>query len=68
MSDNFGGGKASNKVTIGVHAGLSRKNPRWPDVSINPSKTAGLNPKGVNSDSTRGSVASTPKTIGPRSA
>jgi hypothetical protein len=68
MPDNFGGGKASNKVTIGVHAGLSRKNPKWPDASISPSKTAGINTKSVKSDQTRSGVAPTPKTLGPRTA
>jgi hypothetical protein len=68
MGDNFGSGKSSNKATIGVHAGLKSRAAKWPDASINPSKTAGISPKGVGSDSTRSSVAATPKTLGPRTA
>jgi hypothetical protein len=68
MGDNFGSGKSSNKTTIGVHAGLKTRGAKWPDASVNPSKTPGINVKGVNSDTTRSSVASTPKTIGPRTA
>ena len=68
MGDNFGSGKSSNKTTIGVHAGLKDRAAKWPDASISPSRTAGINAKGVNNDTTRSGVAPTPKTIGPRSA
>lgn len=68
MSDGFGSGKSSNKTTIGVHAGLKSHSPKWPDKSINPSMTKGLAGGSTSRDATRSSVASTPKTLGPRSA
>lgn len=55
MSGNTGG----KDMTTDLHAGLKTMSPKAPSET----------PKGpsVNADSTRGSVAPTPKTLGPRS-
>lgn len=63
MPDRLGSGKSNNSTTTSLHAGLTNKSPKWPD------KSAGMKGgKSVNDDSTRTSVAPTPKTLGPRSA
>jgi len=63
MADKLGSGKSSNSVTTDLHAGLSNKAAKWPDAS------AGMKGgKSVDDDTTRSSVAATPKTLGPRSA
>jgi len=63
MSDNFGSGKSNNSATTDLHKGLSNKSPKFPDKSM------GMKGGGsVNDESTRSSVAGTPKTLGPRVA
>lgn len=63
MADNFGSGKASNKTTTDLHAGLTNRAAKFPD------KSCGM--KGgssVNADTTRSSTASTPKSLTGRTA
>jgi hypothetical protein len=63
-TDGFGSGKSNNKPPItSVHDGLKNHSPKFVDKSF---KLYGGG--SVNSDTTRGSTAPTPKTLGPRTA
>lgn len=64
MGDRFGSGKSSNKATTDLHAGLSRRIPKATDASTRPPKGA----KSVNDDTTRSSVAPTPRSLSGRCA
>lgn len=70
MADNFGSGKASNKVTTGLHDGLKSRSPKFKDSSLSMKGAGGKGYGGgsVNNDTTRSSVAPTPKSLGPRTA
>lgn len=68
MGDRLGSGKSNNSISGGnkLHSGLKNRAAKWPDSSTklygNPASD------GVNRDTTRSSTASTPKTLGPRTA
>lgn len=62
MADNFGSGKSSNKATTNLKDGLKNRSPKASDAST---KYSGGS---VNNDTTRSSVAPTPKSLGPRTA
>lgn len=56
-------GKSSGGMGGGsMHAGMSRKNPKSVDDSMNPKGGS------VNNEATRGATAPTPRTLGPRDA
>ena len=59
----FGSGAGSHKVTTDIHAGLKNRSPKWPDASTKV-KGAGS----VSNDTTRSTVAKSPKSLGPRTA
>jgi len=62
MADKFGSGKSNNSVTTDLHKGLVDRSPKFPDKSMK------LKGGSVNDDTTRSSVAPTPRGLGPREA